>query len=120
MILRKVTTRWVHELPTGRGLCVLVPGALLLDAAETGLPGEWERSVPGAIVCAGCDPYLERLLNERGVPVLRWRDTLDGVADGAEVTLDPAGGTLTDLSSGRRHALVPLAPAHLAALNRHV
>lgn len=119
MILRKVNVRWLHELPHGRGLCLLVSGPLLLRPEDTSLPEEWLKSAPGFILCGGCDPYLERLLNERGVAVLQPRDPLDVIADDAEVEVDAGAGTLTEKSSGRRFALHGLKPAHLTAIRNH-
>lgn len=119
MILHRVNARWLHELPHGRGLCLLLPGALLLRPEDTELGPEWAPTGPAFILCTGCDPYLERLLNERGVAVLRPRDALDSIAHGAEIDLDPAAGTLTEKSSGRRFALVALKPNHLAAIRSH-
>lgn len=119
MILHKVNAHWLHELPHGPGLCLLLPGALLLRPEDADLGPEWSKTAPRFIICTGCDPYLERLLNERGVAVLRPRDPVDAIAQGAEVELDPAAGTLTEISSGRRFALVALKPAHLAAMARH-
>ncbi len=119
MILHKVNQRWLHELPHGNGLCLLLPGPLLLRPQDLTLPEEWAGSAPAYILCAGCDPYLERLLNERGVTVLRPRDPLDVIADDSDVEIDAANGVLTERSSGRAFALHALKSSHLAAIRAH-
>lgn len=96
------------------GRLVVLPGALWCAPELAELPASWPA--PEAVICAGCDPFLERLLNLRGVAVALPRDPVEGIPDGAEVTLDLAAGALTELASGRRHALVPLRPAQLAEL----
>ncbi|MBX3475776.1 MAG: hypothetical protein KF754_15505 [Planctomycetes bacterium] len=119
MILRKVSGHWLHELPNAAGLCLVLPGALLLRPEDMALPLEWTSSAPRFILCSGCDPYLERVLNERGVAVLTPLDPLDVVPNEAEVDLDPAAGALIEVSSGRRFALRPLKPSHLAVIQSH-
>jgi hypothetical protein len=114
--LRKLDISYAHELPAGlKGLCLLLPGTLNVRVEADDLP----KDLPAVLICKACDAYLERMLNERGVAVTSTTDPIDAVADGAEIAVDLAAGTLTENSSGRRFALRPLKPGHLAHIRSH-
>jgi hypothetical protein len=114
MKLRKLDISYADKLPSGlKGVCLLLPGTLNARVELDELPKE----LPGVIVCKACDAYLERLLNERGVAVTSTTDPVDSVSDGAEVRIDLAAGSLIETTSGRRFALRPLKPNHLASIH---
>jgi hypothetical protein len=116
MRLRKLDISYADNLPAGlKGACVLLAGTLNARVELDELPKE----LPAVIICKACDAYLERLLNERGVAVTSTTDPIDSVSDGADVTIDLAAGTLIETSSGRRFALRPLKPNHLASIRAH-
>ncbi len=119
MILRKLTHCDLHLLPTATGLCLLLNGPLMAPPEIAALPPEWAKSAPGLILCEGCDPFLERLLNARGVAVARPLDPVSSVPDSAEIEVDLAAGTLIEKASGRRFALKALKPSHLALIRAH-
>ena len=122
MKLRKLDISHLQQLIPDAGLkgvCLLLPGTLAARAVLDELPREQLAGLPAAIICKGCDAYLERLLNERGVAVTAPSDPVDSVPDGAEIELELAGGTLTELSSGRKFALVALKPDHLKFVRAH-
>jgi hypothetical protein len=119
MILRKLTHSDLQLLPTAPGLCLLLPGPLVAPPETGGLPPEWAKSAPGLILCTGCDPYLERLLNGRGVAVTRPVDPVSSIPDGADVEADLAAGVLVENASGRRFAVKALKPNHLALIRAH-
>lgn len=120
LIKRDVT--FIHRLTPDaalKGACMLLPGALHVLPELEELPKELLPAMPAVILCQACDDYLERLLNQRGVAVTMARDPVDSIADGAEVSVDLTVGSLTEISSGRRFALKPLKPAHLAEIAKH-
>ncbi|MCA8912048.1 MAG: hypothetical protein KDB82_10105 [Planctomycetes bacterium] len=122
MKLRKLDVSYVHDLPGDAGLkgvCLLLPGTLNARAELDELPKDLLAQLPAVVLCSGCNAYLERLLNERGVAVTTTRDPVDSVPDDAEVELDLLAGTLTELSSGRKFALRPLKPNHLQFVRAH-
>lgn len=119
MILRKLTHADLPLLPTAKELCLLLPGPLLAPPETSTLPPEWAKSAPALILCQGCDPFLERLLNARGVAVARPIDPVSSIAEGAQVEADLAAGALVESTSGRRFALQPLKPGHLALIRAH-
>ena len=122
MKLRKLDIGYLEQLGPNSGLkgvCLLLTGSLAARAENTGLPKEFLQQLPEVIICKGCDAYLERLLNERGVGVTVASDPVDAVSDGAEVELDLAAGTLVEQSSGRKFALIPLKPEHLRFVRAH-
>lgn len=116
MRLAKLNISWLHEWPATlpKDTCVLLPGAMLARPETSELPRE--LAAPAAILCTGCGMFLERLLNQHGVAVVRPRDPVDAIPDGAEISLDLASGKLTETSSGRVFALHALKPAHLAEI----
>jgi hypothetical protein len=114
--LRKLDISYVDKLPAGlKSACLLLPGTLNARVELDELPKE----LPAVIICRACDAYLERLLNERGVAVTATTDPVDSVPDGAEVTVDLGAGSLIETTSGRRFALRPLKPNHLASIRSH-
>jgi hypothetical protein len=116
MKLLKLNISYAHELPAGlKGVCLLLPGTLNARVEVEELP----KDLPALLICKACDAYLERLLNERGVAVTSTTDPIDAVGDDGEVTIDLAAGTLIENSSGRRFALRPLKPGHLAQIRSH-
>lgn len=120
MKLHKLDINSADQLGEGlKGACLLLPGALTARPELTELPKGLLHALPAAVICKGCDAYLERLLNERGVAVTAPGDPVDAVPHGAEVELDLLGGTLTELSSGRKFALTPLKPEHLKFVRAH-
>ncbi|MCA8914849.1 MAG: hypothetical protein KDB90_05515 [Planctomycetes bacterium] len=122
MKLRKLDVSQLHQFAADesfKGACLLLPGTLSARAETEELPKELVQQLPAAIICKGCGAYLERLLNERGVAVTAAADPVDSVPDGAEVELDLIGGSLTELTSGRKFALVALKPEHLKFVRAH-
>lgn len=122
MKLRKLDVSYVHDLPREsglKGMCLLLPGTFNARAELQELSKDLLADLPSVILCAGCDAYLERLLNERGVTVTATRDPVDSVPDNAEVELDLLAGTLVELSSGRKFAIKPIKPNHLQFVRSH-
>lgn len=122
MELHKLENSYITDFPAEAGLkgaCILLPGPLLATVETIELPKNLPANLPAVILCKGCDSYLERLLNERGVSVTTPVDPVDAIPDGAEIELDLTGGRLTELSSGRKFALKPLQPAHLQSIRNH-
>ena len=122
MKLRKLDVSYIHDLPADAGLkgvCLLLQGTLNARAELDELPKDLLTNLPAVVLCKGCDAYLERLLNERGVAVTSPRDPVDTITDGADVELDLLAGTLIELSSGRKFALRPLKPNHLQFVRAH-
>ena len=122
MKLRKLDGAYVADLPADAGIkgaCVHLSGALLATVETDELPKELLANLPAVILCKACDPYLERLFNERGVSVTSPVDPVDAIPDGADVELDLSTGALTELSSGRKFALKPLQPNHLQSIRKH-
>jgi hypothetical protein len=116
MKLKKLDISYADKLPAGlKGVCLLLSSTLNARVELDDLPKE----LPAVIICKACDAYLERLLNERGVAVTSTTDPVDSVADGAEIAVDLAAGTLIETTSGRRFALRPLKPDHLASIRSH-
>lgn len=119
MKLRKMDIAYIDALPADadlKGACLVLPGTLNAQPELNELP---RLSLPAVIICKGCNAFLERLLNEKGVAVTQPSDPVDSIADGAEVEIDLVGGALTELSSGRKFALKPLKPNHLQFVRAH-
>lgn len=119
MKLRKLDIAYIDALTADadlKGACLVLPGTLNAHPELNELP---RLSLPGVIICNGCNAFLERLLNEKGVAVTRPSDPVDSIGDGTEVEVDLVGGTLTELSSGRKFALKPLKPSHLKFVRAH-
>ncbi|MBZ0138007.1 MAG: hypothetical protein K8I27_16745 [Planctomycetes bacterium] len=119
MKLRKLDISYFDALAADadlKGACLVLPGTLNAQPELIELP---KVPLPGVIICRGCNAYLERLLNERGVAVTQPVDPVDSIADGADVEIDLVGGALTELSSGRKFALRPLKPKHLQFVRNH-
>jgi len=119
MKLRKLDIAYIDALPAAadiKGACLVFPGTLNAQPELTDLP---KLTLPAVIICKGCNAYLERLLNEKGVAVTQPSDPVDSIADGADVEVDLVGGTLIELSSGRKFAIRPLKPNHLQFVRNH-
>ncbi len=122
MRLVKQDATYIHRLQQDaalKGACLLLSGALHMLPELDELPKDLAPVLPAVVLCHACDDYLERLLNQRGVAVTMPQDPVDSIADGAEVSIDLAAGTLSEISSGRRFAIKPLKPAHLAEIVKH-
>lgn len=117
MRLVKLQISWLHEWPAQplKDCCVLLPDVLLVRPEITELPRDF--AAPAVILCNGCGMFLERMLNQRGIAVVRPRDAVDAIPDGAEVALNLVAGTLTEVASSRAFALHALKPVHLAEIS---
>lgn len=122
MKLNKQAATFVHQVVPGpalKGACLLLPGPLHILPEHEELAKDLLACLPACVLCAACDDYLERLLNQRGVAVTRPLDPVEAIPDGAEVSLDLAAGTLAELASSRRFAVRALKPAHLLEISHH-
>ena len=122
MKLRKLDIAYIDALPADaelKGTCLVLPGILNAQPELDELPKNLLAQLPAVIICAACNAFLERLLNERGVAVTAPSDPVDSIADGADVEVDLVGGALTELSSGRKFAIRPLRPNHLQFVRAH-
>ncbi|MHC4839906.1 MAG: hypothetical protein ACYTDT_02955 [Planctomycetota bacterium] len=85
--------------------CVVLTSDLVLPVECNVLPDSWTNSHPAAIICKNTDPFAARLLSQAEIHVATTTDSLAGIRDGAEVTLDRGASVVKD-DAGRKYALV--------------
>lgn len=88
-----------------QGQCIFLDGDLVSPIELGMFPENWLDSKPAAIVSRAVAPFTGRLLSQAGIHIATTTDSLAGLRDGAEITLDLGASVIRD-EAGRKYVLI--------------